>query len=219
MEKTTILVADDHQMVRKGIITLLSDVEELEVVAEAGTGAQVLRYLKDNHVDIVLMDILMPGMNGIETTRHITDKYPDTKVLAISMYDEYDYIQSIIKAGARGYILKDTEKDELVLAIKKLLENKNYYSDKVLTKITTKVALERRAEEGRIDYEPTLTKREIEVIKLVAKEYSNQEIADLLNVSNRTVDTHKRNLLKKLKVKNVVGLVKYAIKHNLIEPK
>lgn len=219
MEKTKILVADDHQMVRKGIITLLSDVPELEVVAEAATGIQVLKYLKDNKVDVVLMDILMPGMNGIETTRHITDKHPETKVLAISMYDEYDYIQSIIKAGARGYILKDTEKDELVLAIKKLLENKNYYSDKVLTKITTKVALDRRVEEGRVDYKPVLTKRELEVVRLVAKEYSNQEIADLLNVSNRTIDTHKRNLLKKLKVKNVVGLVKYAIKHNLIDPR
>lgn len=219
MKRARILIADDHQMVRKGITTLLGDTPEFSVVGEAKTGLAVLQFLQENEVDIVLMDIMMPEMNGIEATKQITANHKNVKVLAISMYDEYDYIQSILKAGAFGYILKDADKEELIMAIKKLLEGKNYYSDKVLSKITSKVAYERKAEEGKIPYEPTLTKRELEVIRLVAKEFTNQEIADLLNVSNRTVDTHKRNLLKKLKVKNVVGLVKYAFKHNLIEPK
>lgn len=219
MKEARILIADDHQMVRKGITTLLSDTPELKVIGEAKTGLEVLKFLEKTQTDIVLMDITMPEMNGIEATKQITANHKGVKVLAISMYDEYDYIQSILKAGAYGYILKDADKEELITAIRKLLDNKNYYSDKVLAKITSKVAYERKAEEGKTTYEPTLTKRELEVIRLVAKEYTNQEIADLLSVSNRTVDTHKRNLLKKLKVKNVVGLVKYALKHNLIEPR
>lgn len=219
MKKARVLIADDHQMVRKGIASLLGDNPELSVVGEAKTGAEVLKFLERDQADIVLMDITMPEMNGIEATKQITANHDNVKVLAISMYDEYDYIQSILKAGACGYILKDADKEELIMAIKKLLDGKNYYSDKVLAKITSKVAYERKAEEGKVNYEPTLTKRELEVIGLVAKEFTNQEIADLLNVSNRTVDTHKRNLLKKLKVKNVVGLVKYAIKFNLIEPR
>ncbi len=219
MKKAKILIADDHQMVRKGIATLLSDTPELTIIGEAKTGREVLNFLEQNETDVVLMDITMPEMNGIEATKQISAQYDNVKVLAISMYDEYDYIQSILKAGAFGYILKDADKEELLIAIRKLLQGKNYYSDKVLAKITSKVAYERKAEEGKIAYEPTLTKRELEVIGLVAKEYTNQEIADMLNVSHRTVDTHKRNLLKKLKVKNVVGLVKYAFKHNLIEQK
>ena len=217
MNKTRILVADDHQMVRKGIISLLNDNPELEVVAEAADGLEVLSILKKEPIDMVIMDIKMPRMNGIDVTYEVRANYPEIKVLAISMYDEYQYVQSILQAGAMGYILKDTEKDELILAIKKLLDNKNYYSDKVLSKITSKVLLPNAVNEPKEDYLPTLTKREMEVMRLIAKEYSNQEIADRLNVSSRTVDTHKRNLIKKLKVKNIVGLVKFAMKHNLTE--
>jgi len=204
-------------MVRKGIATLLADVPELEIVGEVSNGREAVDYVNNHPVDVVLMDILMPEMNGMEATAFIKKMHPKVKVLTITINNEYKYIKQTVRAGADGYLLKDTEKDDLVKAIEAVLSGKNYYSNEVLSKIVTKVASGEERSGRRHEPLPTLTNRELQVLKMVAKEYSNPEIADQLNISLRTVDTHKRNLLKKLKVKNVVGMVRYAIEHNLID--
>lgn len=203
-------------MIRMGIATLLKDETGLEVVGEVATGTDVIRFMEDQPVDIVLMDIYMPEMNGMEATKVLKKQYPDLKILAISMHDEYKYIKGIIQAGADGYILKHTEKEDLVDAIKSISEGKQYFSQEIMSRIVSKtMSGEKDITENDISSNG-LTKREVQVLALIAREYTNKEIADELSINIRTVDTYKRNLLKKLKVKNVVGLVKYAINQGLL---
>ena len=204
-----LLIADDHQMFIDGIKALLNDIPYIRISGEANTGETVMELLRTNPTDMILMDIGMPGLNGIETTALVTQKYPHIKVIALTMYDDRNRIIKMLKAGAQGYILKNTSKTELLQAIETLAKGGTYYSPQVQASIVN--------EEPDQKFDPiaNLTKREIEVIKLVMKSMTNKEIANLLFVSELTINTHRKNAMQKLKVKNTAGLVKFAMDHNL----
>jgi len=207
-----LLIVDDHEMIRNGLDALLSDEIDLIVAGFATDGAEAIAKCQAMEIDVVLMDIMMPGMDGVEATASITRKHPDTKVLAVTINEQGRYIKEALKAGASGYILKHSGKDEILTAVRTVASGKPYFSGDVLTRISDEFA-----KGGTTRNNPLLTKKEAEVLRLISLEFSNQEMADHLDCGMRTVDTHKRNLIKKLGVKNVVGLVKYAMRAGLLE--
>ena len=215
MEKLIkILIADDHKIVIDGIKSLLTEEANFKVVGEVDNGQQVLHFIKDNEVDVFLVDVTMPVMNGIETTKAVKEVLPDAKILALTMHEDPQYFKKMVESGASGYILKNTDKHELVKAIQLIAEGRNYFSNEMYSDfIMGRIKPDKESE----DPEMFLTKREIEVLKLIADEMKNHEIAEKLFISTRTVDTHRRNLLQKLDVKNTAGLVRYALKAGIIE--
>lgn len=218
MKNIRILIVDDHPMIRHGIKSLLSDEDNISLIEEASDGKEAINRLGSTSYDLIIMDIKMPEMNGIEATEHIHKTYPDTKILAISMYDEQRYIVKMLQAGALGYILKNTGKQELLNAIDTVMRGESYFSQEV-SSIMMSQFMSRKGS-GLTDItkpEVPLTKRETEIIRLISEELTNSEIAEKLGISPRTVDTHRRNLLQKLDVKNTAGLVKYALQHHLLE--
>lgn len=210
-----ILIADDHKVFREGIISILEDIADITVIAEAGDGREVMEQLKEVQPDIILMDITMGDTNGIDTTKLVKETYPAIKVLALSMHSESGYIVKMLEVGASGYLLKDAGKEEMENAIRVIAKGNTYYSQQVSSIIVEHLTNPQKikANKGGVP----LTKREIEVLRLITGEYSNPEIAEKLFISIRTVDTHRRNLLEKLKAKNTAGLVKYAIKNGIVE--
>jgi DNA-binding NarL/FixJ family response regulator len=212
-----VLIVDDHQILRDGIKALLHKAKTIKVIGEINDGSKVLDFISTNKPDVILMDILMKEVDGIQATQLIKSKYPEIKILALSMNNQYSYIESMLKAGASGYILKNTGGDELVHAITMVFEGKTYFSEEV-TGIVMKSYLEPEPiKKSDKDLLNQLTKREIEILKLIAQEFTNQEIADKLFISKRTVDTHRRNLLQKIEVKNSIGLIRFAYNNGLIE--
>ena len=214
-KKTRVLIADDHKIFRDGIKALLEREKDIQVLAEAESGNEVLEKLSGQTVDVILMDIDMADTNGIETTRQVKEKFPQVNILVLSMHGEQNYIVKMLEAGAIGYILKNTGKEEMLTAIKSVAQGDSYFSREVSARLIEH--LNRPAQSSTKSNDIPLTDREIEVLKLIAQEYSNPEIAEKLFISIRTVDTHRRNLLDKLGVKNTAGLVKYALKMRLIE--
>ncbi len=218
MERVKILIVDDHPMIRLGIRSILNNVEHLNVADEANNGKEALEKLAKDSFDLVIMDIKMPEMNGIEATEEIVKHYPDIKVLAISMFDEQRYIVKMLQAGALGYVLKNTGKNEMVSAINSVMAGESYFSQEVST-----IMMSQFMSRGGMSHvaetksDVALTKRETEIIKMISEELTNAEIAERLGISSRTVDTHRRNLLQKLDVKNTAGLVKYAMVNHLLE--
>lgn len=217
MKKVKILIVDDHPMIRHGIKSLLDDEDKFDVADEADNGNEALKKLSKNHFDLVIMDIKMPEMNGIEATEEIVKNYPDVKVLAISMYDEQRYIVKMLQAGALGYVLKNTGKQELMTAINTVMDGESYFSQEVSSIMMSQFMSKKTMSNEPVREDVVLTKRETEIIRLIAEELTNTEIADRLGISPRTVDTHRRNLLQKLDVKNTAGLVKYAIQHHILD--
>jgi len=206
-----VLIADDHEMIRNGLAALLRDEPEIRVVEFAVNGKEALEKCATGSIDLVLMDIMMPEMNGVDATIAIRKKHPNIKVLAVTINEEQRFVKEILQAGASGYLLKHSTKKEIVQAIKDVAQNKQYFSSEILTRISNEFAT------GKTSRRPILTNKETDVLCLIAREFTNQEIADQLNCGIRTVDTHKRNLIKKLEVKNVVGLVKYAIRMGVVQ--
>jgi DNA-binding NarL/FixJ family response regulator len=206
-----LFIADDHQMFIDGIKALLQDIKYIHIAGEANTGNEVLQKLKNTKVDIILLDIRMPDLNGIETATIISKSYPAIKILALTMYDDSNNIAKMLKAGVKGYVLKNTSKDELIRAIQTLAEGNTFYSEQVVMDVVNKNTNE--------DTAPVLklTKREIEVIKLIVKSMTNKEIAVQLFLSELTVKTHRQNVMQKLDVKNTAGLVKFAMDNNLTD--
>lgn len=209
---TRLLIVDDHEMIRNGLNALLSDEKDMTVVGFASNGREAIAECDRQPVDVVLMDIMMPELGGVEATGSISRRYPETKVLAVTINEQGRYIKEALKAGAAGYILKHSNRQELLEAIRTVAAGRPYYSGEVLSRISDEFT---RGAKHRDN--PMLTKKEREVLRLIALEQSNQEIAEQLGCGQRTVDTHKRNLIKKLGVKNVVGLVKYAMREGLVD--
>lgn len=209
------MIADDHRVFREGIVSILENTGEIRVVAQAQDGKEVMEKLRKARPELILMDISMGEAGGIETTRLVKEQYPEIKILVLSMHSESSYIVRMLEAGASGYLLKDAGSAELVNAIKAVAEGHTYFSSQVSATLVDQLVKGKKPPERKAGV--PLTRREIEVLRLIAEEYSNPEIADKLFISIRTVDTHRRNLLEKLGVKNTAGLVKYAIKHGLVE--
>jgi DNA-binding NarL/FixJ family response regulator len=215
MKTTNILIADDHKMFREGLTELLIKEPNMKVIGGAGNGDEIRHMLKQSKVDIVLMDIDIGETNGIEMTQEVSRDYPHVQVLALSMHEEKNYIVKMLEAGAKGYILKNAGKEEMINAINTVANGHTYFSSQVSAKLLEYITNPVAQKKKKVDGTP-LTDREVEVLKLIADEYSNPEIAEQLFISVRTVDTHRRNLLDKLMVKNTAGLVKYAIQKGLL---
>ena len=211
--KTTLLLVEDHHLVRQGIHALLKEPPEMEVVGEAADGRTALQLAGECRPDVVIMDIGIPKLNGIDATRHIKDRNPRIKVLALSMDSDPLVVRRMLLAGADGYLLKECMVDELVAAIRALREGKKYLSADISGVVVDDYldALTGR----RVMPEEKLTLREREVLQLLAEEHSVKEIAAMLNISDRTVDSHKRKAMEKLGIYTLVGLIKYAIRNKL----
>lgn len=209
------LIVDDHKMIRDGLRVMLSSFKKLIHfdIEEAESGEQALIKINRKNFDILIIDYNMPGISGAETAIQILRYKPNTKILALSNYDELPYIQNMIDAGVKGYVLKNIEPSQMLSAIKTILEGKTYYSNEVALKLID-IAKEDTVKK-KIEAQK-LTKREIEILRMIAMEMTNEEIAAKLYVGKRTVDTHRQNLLNKLHAKNTVGLVKAAYQLKLI---
>ncbi len=209
IKKIKIVLVDDHAIVIDGLKSLLSKSEKAEVVATASTAEEGLRRLKETAAELVITDINMPGMDGLEMIRTIRKEFPPTKIIVLSLHDEPHYICNILKNRIQGYILKNDTSAELLTAVEHVLEGKIYLSSRI-----NQIMMEQLDEDTT---EKLLTEREIQIIKLIAREKSNKEIAAELFISERTVETHRKNIFRKTNSKNIVGLVRFAYANNIIE--
>ncbi|MCL4134184.1 UNVERIFIED_CONTAM: hypothetical protein GTU68_036884 [Idotea baltica] len=212
-----IAIADDFPLIREGIKTLLKDELDIEVVGEANDGNELLEILEKTKIDVILLDISMPGKDGIETTPVVHDKYPEVAILILTGHNKAQYISKVLNRGASGYILKQNlEKDELVRAIRCVNNDEPYYSDEV-----TKIIMANMTKKKSTPDTFKLTKREKEVLRLIAKGYMNLEIAEKLFLDKSTIEQHRKNMLGKAKasldLKNMIALVAYAIEHGWLE--
>ncbi len=210
-EKIKIFLVDDHTLFREGLVFLLSDCNYISEIYEAENGRELLKQIPNIKPDIILMDIEMPEMNGIEATKEILKLYPETKIIALSMYANENYYSEMIDAGAKGFLLKNSKFEDVQKAIDEVYNGKNYFSPEILEAIIK--SLNKKIKKQNTD----LTEREIEVLYNICKGFSNQEIADFLYISKRTVDKHRENILLKTQSKNTAGLVIYAIKNDIFE--
>jgi len=211
-----IILTEDHQILRDGVKSLIAS-ENIKITGEASTGAELMKLLEGEKPDIILMDISLPDTSGIELTRLISERFPEIKVLILSMYTDESFISQAIKSGAKGYLHKNTTREEMLIAIDTVYSGNDFYSDNI-SKIILKTYIEKaklNAEEILNPHE-ILSKREIEILTMFAEGFINKEIADKLFISIRTVESHKNHIMQKLNLKTQVELVKYAIRHNLI---
>jgi two-component system response regulator NreC len=215
MDSIRILLADDHNVMRDGLRVLLERQAGFEVVAEAADGIEAVRQAKEHTPDVVVMDIAMPALNGIEATRRITMGQPDTEVVILSMHSDESYILRSMKAGARGYLLKDSAKADLINAIRTVHDGRSFLSPRV-SRILQDDYLSQLEARGVDDSYDLLTDREREILQLVAEGKTNKEIANLLNVSPYTIDTHRAHILQKLNLHSGPELILYAVRKGLI---
>jgi len=215
MKKIRVLIADDHTLVRDGIRSLLALVADIEIVGEAADGRESVEKVRRLMPDIVLMDLAMPIMGGLEATRRIRKEFPATKVLALTQYDDSEYVIPVIEAGARGFVTKMSSSSELASAIQAVYRGESYLSPSAAAAIVDECQ-QRTIVEGEQDPYQHLTDREREVLKLVAEGYTAREIAELLVVSPKTVDWYKTSLMNKLNIHNKTDLIKFAIRKRVI---
>ena len=208
-----ILIADDHQLFREGLVNLLSDSSKIEIVAQAENGKDAIAKAKKFNPDIILMDIGMPLMNGVEATGLLQKQCPDIKVIALSMYADKHYVKGMLEAGACGYLFKNCDYDQLIKAIYTVYAGKKYLSDK----ITETIIQDYLGKKGNIPNDDSkLTERESEIFKLIAEGKKTREISEILSVSVKTVGSHKQHILEKLNLKTITDLIKYALKKGII---
>lgn len=211
MESIRLLIADDHIIIRNGLKLMLNKNPKFKIVAEVSSGQEAINYIDNNSndIDVILMDIDMPGVNGIEATKIITSKYSNIKILVLSMHDEEVYITSMIEAGATGYILKQADIHEITQAIESTALGKKFYSHDV--SITIINSLHKKSQ----DKGNELSVREMEILSLIAAGLTNKEVGEKLFISARTVESHRRNILDKLDFKNTAEMIRYAVEHNI----
>jgi DNA-binding NarL/FixJ family response regulator len=212
MSKLNVFIVDDHKLFREGLKLLLQGLERVGEIMEASCGQEFLNAIEKSVPNIVFMDIEMPEMDGIVTTQKALGIYPDLKIIALSMYGEEAYYSKMIEAGVQGFLLKDSDIQEVESAIEFVADGKSYFSQEILFKI-----LQKSSEKKSVSKSSELTEREKEVLYLICKGLSNQEIADKLLLSKRTIDKHRENLLLKTDSNNTASLVIYAIKNGIIE--
>ncbi len=208
---SNVLLVDDHHLVVDGIKNLLQDIPNISVIDTCDTGQKAIDRTRIGGIDLILMDLDMPEMTGIEATRVLKSEMPDVKILILSMHNEKGMIKQVMEAGADGYLLKNAHFDQLNQAIGKVLSGDKYFSSEVT--LTLLQEDEASAEEEMVSQ---LTEREREILKMIAEGYSNKEIGDKLFISHRTVDTHRTNLMRKMDVHNIANLIKIAMKSGLL---
>ena len=212
-----IALVDDHSLFRRGMKMLLSSQADFEVVVEAGSGEEFLQAQAESKVDLVFMDYSMPGINGAETTERALEVDPELKVISLSMFGDNAYYSKMVESGAKGFLLKDSEFDEVLLAVRTVCEGGTYFSPQLMESISFALTSYPYSVGGDIAEEDRLSEREVEILVGICQGLSTQEIADKLYISKRTVDKHRANILEKSGSKNTASLVVYAIKHGLVE--
>jgi two-component system response regulator NreC len=215
MADMRILIGDDHTLVRQGLRKILEEQPDWEVVAQASDGREAVRLALAVQPDVAILDIGMPLLNGIDATRQIVRRLPAIAVLILSMHSEEAYITQALKAGARGYLLKDSADTELIRGVKAVAAGKSFFSPAV-AKVMLDDYVTHLASKGIVDRFDSLSERESEIFQLIAEAHSNKEIADLLSVSPATVETHRAHILQKLDVHNTAELVLYAVRRGVI---
>jgi len=215
MEKIRLGIADDHKIFRNGLKATLEDNPDFDLIVEASNGKQLIAQLGVNVPDVILMDIKMPEMDGIQTTAQVKQRYPNVKVLALSMFNEDKYIVDMMKAGASGYLLKNAEPEEIIEAISTVYHKDYYFNEHLSVTLIKQLAGNSQAGNAALSL-GDFNEREIEVLRLVCQEYSNQEIADKIFLSVRTVEGYRARLFEKTRSKNLVGLVIFAVKTGII---
>jgi DNA-binding NarL/FixJ family response regulator len=206
--KINLFIVDDHQLVVEGLRSLLLNEEKYAVAGYSNRPQEVMDMLAKLSVDILLTDINMPGMTGAVLTRNVKKQFPHIKVLALSMFGEQAIVKEMIDAGISGYILKNTGKEELLMALDRLTSGLTFFGEEITLELMKHI--------GMSAEEPHLTNREVEIIRLIEREHSNKKIADLLFISERTVETHRKNIFRKTNTQSVVGLLKYAYDRKII---
>jgi len=205
-----VVIVDDHQVVLEGFMARLELEPEIDVVATASNGLEAIDVVKEHHPDVILMDVSMPIMNGIDATRLIKEEVPQSKILMLTMHDNREYIMKVMQAGAVGYMLKEISADKMVQAIKTVNQGSTYFCESVTQTLFTQ-------EITPAEQRPNpLSRREEAVLKLVAQGCSSKKIASLLNISYRTVETHRQNIKHKLDIHSTAELAKYAVQHGLL---
>jgi len=216
MNKKRILIVDDHQLIIDGLRGFIELNQNYQVIGEANTGTEAIRLTSVLNPDLILMDIEMPEMSGIQASQEIKKSHPQIKIIIVSMHNEKQLIKKLIDQGADGYLLKNSSQIEVMDAIEKVLNNQIYLSQDVTLSLLDK-SQNKSSHNSDVTTIAQLTEREIEILKLVAQGMTNKEVGDSLNISHRTVDTHRTNLMKKLDVTNVAGLIRFAFKNGLIQ--
>jgi DNA-binding NarL/FixJ family response regulator len=215
MSRLRILLADDHTVVRQGLRKVLEDRPDWEVVAEAGDGREAVRQCEEHKPDVAIIDVAMPLLNGIETTRQIARKAPQTRVLVLSMHSDEAYVNQILKAGATGYLLKDSADVDLLHAVEAVSKGKSFFSP-AIAKVMLDDYVRQLADKGITDRYESLSEREREIFQLIAEARTNKEIASLLNVSPSTVETHRAHIMEKLDLHSAAEIVLYAVRKGVI---
>ncbi len=216
MEEIKIVIVDDHQLIVNGLKAMLETIDEFKIIGEANDGGEAVSKAIELKPDVIIMDISMPVLSGIEATRQILQTIPDTKILALTQHEESEYAIQMINAGGHGYLLKNSRKEEFIEAIFSVFRGEKYFGKKISNLLLSNLLQDKKSETKENPTKITLTKREQEITKKIAEEMSNQQIADNLHISLRTVETHRRNIMQKLNVKNAVSLVRYAVQNQLI---
>jgi DNA-binding NarL/FixJ family response regulator len=217
-----VFIAEDHKIVREGIISMFKDEQDISVVGEAEDGKEVLQKIAGLDVNVMLVDINMPLMNGTELTRHISENHKEIKILALSMMDHENYVTQMFEAGATGYLLKNTGREELKYALRRVSAGEPYISHKIAVSMIKKLADQNKVNtvsagmpSSKVNVD--LSDRELEILELIAEGYTNTEIADKTFTSRRTVETHRKNLIEKTKTKNTATLIKFAIVNGILK--
>ena len=210
-----IVLADDHELILDGLTSLLENEPNLSIIATAMNGHELLEIIEEiDEVDAIILDINMPKMDGIEVTKWLKGKYPEIKIIILSMYKRSEFVKNLLKAGADGYILKNSGREIFIEAITAVCAGKRYFSQEVLDTVMESFT------EERLDKDLTvieLTEREKEVVRLIAQEKSTAEIADVLNLSAHTINSHRKSILNKIGVKNATGIFRYAIQTGIVK--
>lgn len=213
-----VVMADDHELFRDGFKLTLSRTSDIKLVAEASDGKELLEMVQLHQPDVVITDIKMPRMDGIEAARKISAQWPHIGIIGLSMFDEEELIIEMLEAGAKGYLVKNADKADLIEAIKTVYQQEPYYCKQTSNRLAQMIAKSRHNPYGRKKI-ASFTEKELEIIHLICEEFTNKEIADKLYLSIRTVEGHRLKILEKMDVKNSIGLVVYAIQHDIFEPK
>lgn len=208
-----VLVTDDHQLVREGVKLMIDGKEDITVLSEATNGQEALDFVADNEVDIVLLDLNMPVMNGIDACKAIKKSNPDTKVIILSMISETKMVQNLMKYGANGYLLKNSGQDEILAAIKKIHAGESHFDQEIIDMMLNPAHGQQVKDES---LHPSLSRREKEILQLIIEEHTTAEIAQKLFIGFGTVESHRRNMISKLGVRNTAGLVSAAYKYDLL---
>jgi two-component system response regulator NreC len=207
-----ILLADDHELIRTGIRNLIGGNKDFLVVGESGDGEETIRRVRELKPDVLIVDISMPKLTGIEVTRHVREHFPEVKVLVLTMHENVEYVYQIFKSGAGGYLLKNAGKDEITSAIYAVAGGERFFSPRVSELMISEYV--KQAEQRDQSSPPTtLTKRETEVLEMIARGMNNQQISEHLFISPRTVDTHRTNIMQKLDIHDAANLMRYALEH------